>query len=284
MRVISVFILLVTISGLLSCDKVVYLDDSTVHFEKTRILGHRGGGDKSVFLVNTILSANEGFERVDGIEIDVQVSKNGTIWLAHDIGHTDCPNFSFSCFPNTEDQYLTSIDSCGSEPFAFNKLEEVFVLMSEKYPDKYISIDVKSWFPCDLLGLDVLSKLNEMGDEIIRLTGYYSLNGHVIVESEIGGFLSHVRKNSEGIQTHLLSLGDFESGVFAVVNGGYHGMSHKFSSDQNITKEDVQVFRSKGLTVQFWTVNSQEDIDAALALEPDFIQTDNLDFFESFLN
>lgn len=271
------------ILGLVSCNKIKYVENKQVSFENTRVLGHRGGGDEGEFLSNTVLAANDGFDRIDGVEIDVQISKDGTVWLAHDVDHTDCSNFSFSCFPDTEDEVLQSIDSCGTDPFHFSTLEEVFALMSSDYPEKYISIDVKSWFPCDISSLNVLSKLNDIGDEIIRLTEQFDLNGHVIVESEIGAFLTYVRNNSEGIQTHVLSLGDFDAGVFAVVNGGHHGMSHKFSLDQNITKEEIEVFKSKGYTVQLWTVNSQEEIDAAIALEPDFIQTDNLDFFEDWV-
>jgi glycerophosphoryl diester phosphodiesterase len=39
------------------------------------------------------------------------------------------------------------------------------------------------------------------------------------------------------------------------------------------------MIRRKGLKVQLWTVNSDEDIQEAFSINPDYIQTDKLFYY-----
>ena len=49
---------------------------------------------------------------------------------------------------------------------------------------------------------------------------------------------------------------------------------------EEIGINEIQLIRRKGLKIQLWTVNSEEYLNEALSINPDFIQTDNIAFFE----
>ena len=60
-----------------------------------RFLGHKGGGDNSfgaTYIENTILSVKEGLKTLNGVEVDIQMSLDGTIWMFHngDLAGSGC--------------------------------------------------------------------------------------------------------------------------------------------------------------------------------------------------
>jgi hypothetical protein len=100
-----------------------------------------------------------------------------------------------------------------------------------------------------------------------------------MVESETAYFLNYVKRNSSGIECYLQSWGDFERAMLLSLESGYAGISFKYKFKEDITADNIELVRRKGLKVQLWTVNSEEDLDEALLINPDFIQTDNLNYF-----
>ena len=171
------------------------------------------------------------------------------------------------------------MDTCNGNTVNYYRLEDIFSLMASKYPDKYISLDVKAWEPCDVSSVYIPGVMNVIADEIIRLTHEYNLYNHVMVESETATFLNYVKRNSTGIGCYLTSLGDFERAMQLSLESGYTGISFKYKFKEELTPDHIQMIRRKGLKIQLWTVNTTEDIVEALSINPDFIQTDNIEYF-----
>ena len=101
-----------------------------------------------------------------------------------------------------------------------------------------------------------------------------------MVESETATFLDYVKKYGPGIDTYLLTLGDFERAMQLCLKSGYSGISFKYKFKELITIDDIQLIRRKGLKIELWTLTSEDDIKEALSINPDYIQTDNLKYFE----
>jgi hypothetical protein len=55
-------------------------------------------------------------------------------------------------------------------------------------------------------------------------------------------------------------------------------MSFKYKFDEVITEGDVQLIRRKGLKIQLYTVDDETDLREALYINPDFIQTENIEY------
>jgi len=264
-----------------SCDKIKYYPDKDYHEVKTLILAHKaGGGDSSRYQENSTDAAKYSLSIVDGIEVDLQISKDKTIWLAHNADLSDCGGVSYDCFPETTDNQIINLDSCNGNTLNYSRLEEIFAFLSSSYPNKYISLDVKTWLPCAVTSSDVLGVMNVIADEIIRLTGKYNLQNHVMVESETASFLNYLKNNSIGIEVYLTSFGDFERAMQLCLESKYSGISFKYKFGEEIGIENIQLIRRKGLKIQLWTVDSEENINEAISINPDFIQTDNLKYFE----
>lgn len=264
----------------LSCNKIKYYPDKATENIETKIIAHRAGGnDCSQYKENTYRAAKYSLSRFDGIEVDIQISKDRTIWLAHDVNLGSYDGVIYNCFPETNDVTIEDLNSIDSLQFHFSRLETVFNYIHENCPDKYISLDLKAWIPCDFQSSDVIGVMNVIADEVIRLTEKYNLKNRVMVESETATVLDYIKKRSSDIECYLVSWGDFERAFMLILENGYDGLSFKYKFDELITAESVNLLHNKGLKIQLWTVNSPADIEEALELNPDFIQTDNLTYF-----
>ena len=263
-----------------SCDRMEYFPDKPIVVTKSNLIAHRGGG--SYDEGNALSSCMYGLQIADGIECDIQRSSDNNIWLSHSPNVIACGSFSATCFASTSSSTIIQIDSCLGKGKDYTQLEEVFQFMSANFPDKYISLDVKAWEPCSINNLNVTKEMNLLAQKIIDLTQKYHLENKVMVESETGDFLYYVKKHSSFIETYLATLGDFEMGASRAIDAGFTGISFKYKFKEAITKEHVDLLHRKGLKIQLWTVNDVNDINEALSLKPDFIQTDNIDFLASY--
>lgn len=280
MRIAKYIILLAALACGSSCQKIKYYPDKDYREVTTKVLAHRaGGGDHSPYQENSLEAAQYGLSIVDGLEVDVQISKDRTVWLGHNADLPECGGTFYDCFPEETDDRIVALDSCDGDKHSFTRLEDIFSTMASSYPGSFISIDVKAWPPCAVTSSDVLGVMNVIGDEVIRLTNKYNLQNRVMVESETGSFLNYVKKNGTGVEYYLISFGDFERAMQLSLEAGLTGISFHYKWIEEISAEHIQLIRKKGLKIQLWTVNSEVDIEEALSINPDFIQTDNLDYF-----
>jgi glycerophosphoryl diester phosphodiesterase len=271
-----VIIVIVPLVLFISCERVKYFPDNPVDFEKTYLLAHRGSGARDDG--NTLNGCILGLNSLDGIECDIQRSKQNTIWMNHASELESCGEYVGGCFIALNDDRIVEIDSCLGLEKTFSQLESVFKYMGENYPNKYISLDAKPWFPCEANNLNIIRQMDQMANEIIRLTHLYHLENHVLVESETGDFLYYIKEHTNDVQTYLATLGDFDLGVSRALDAGFTGVSFQYDTANPLTNEQIELLHRKGLRIQVWTLNEDSVIKAVLATKPDFIQTDNLSF------
>ncbi len=270
--------------NLLSCEKIKYYPDKAYLEVETKILAHKtGGGETTPFQENSLEAAGNSFSVLDGIECDIQISKDRTLWLSHNPDLSDCGGTAYRCFAETTDNQIVKLDSCNGNSHNFTRLEDIFAFMSANYPEKYISLDVKAWIPCGTTSIDVPGVMNVIADEVYRLTVKYNLQNHVMAESETASFLNYLKKHSSGIECYLTSLGDFERAMQLTLESGYSGISFKYKFKEELNTEHIKLLRRKGLKIQLWTVDSVNNIEEAISINPDFIQTDNLKYFTKTL-
>jgi hypothetical protein len=150
------------------CERVEYFPDKPITFEKTRVIAHQGGG---VFDAgNTFEACQYGLENAEGIEVDVQRSSDNVLWLSHSATVSSCGVFDETCFAAVSNNTIIAIDSCLGNEINYTQLEAIFAYMSDHYPEKFISLDVKAWHPCGLADVNVIRQMNQMARVIIDLT------------------------------------------------------------------------------------------------------------------
>ena len=273
MKKIPIQLVIILFSVTVSCDRVQYYPDKPISNTHTFILGHKGGGNFDDG--NTLEACMYGLKMLDGIECDIQRSSDNTLWLSHSSDVLPCEAFEGKCFASLSNNTIIEIDSCLGKDINYTQLETLFEYMSIHYPDKFVSLDVKAWSPCDFSGINITKQMNELAQKIIDLTMQYHLENRIMVESETGDFLYYIKSHCNFIETYLTSFGDFEMGVSRALDAGFSGVSFQYKFREPIVKEHIDLMHRKGLKIQLWTVNDTTDLKEAKLLNVDFIQTDN---------
>lgn len=271
----NLLILSFIILFIVSCKKFEDYPDNPVKASETIFLAHHGGGN--LYDPNTKEALFYGLEHMRGIECDIQISRDNSLWLGHSVSLTGCDGKK-KYFPLLTDDEILEIKEYRQSDTDLYLLDSLFSFISSHFPDKYISLDVKAWTPVSPEILDYKSRAENLGEAIIKVTEKYSLSEHVMVESETTDLLEYIEENSDGIETYYLTYGDYIDGAEKVLKGGFTGISLKYENNKDLTTEDIFAIHNKGLKLHLWTLNDTALIIKARQMEPDFIQTDNLDF------
>ncbi len=257
----------------LSCDKIIYNPDNPfAGLPKTIVLMHRGSGNHPDIKENTLEAAAYGLSVLDGIELDIQMSADGTIWLDHDNKVFDCDGNEVGCFQKLHDDEIEAAAECDGE-IRYHTLESVFQLMSSEYPQSYISLDVKTQY-CELFNIP--SEMRQMASSIMHLVEKYNMHRKVLVESSSLAFMEEF-DNQKSVGQCVISLGDVDKGLADARISKARGISLKYGIEA-IDGDVVDLIHRKGYALIMWTINEPDDISAAWTSGPDFIQTDRADF------
>jgi len=268
----SIFFLFIILFSLIGCERIIYDVDNPINGLPTRVLMHRGNGDNTDFVENTLPAAEYGLSIMDGIELDIQMSKDGSLWLDHDNEVHDCDGNVIGCFQELTDQQITDAAECDGV-VRYHTLESVFELMSTKYPNSYISLDIKGQY-CKILSTP--SVMRQMAESVKKLVTKYKMEYKVLIESNSIAFLN-VMADQNVVGQCVISLSDIDKGIADARATNARGISHKYTADP-VDAGDVALIHSKGYGIVIWVINEPDDIVSVWNTHPDFIQTDNSDF------
>ena len=252
---------------------------------ETKILGHRGSGSTSFsnYQENTYHSVKNAFNKLHGAEIDVQCSKDGTIWLFHDAGLPE-NDLGLFCVPGSSDEDLIEMANRDTL-FTLTRLEEIFELMTKMEKRPVLSLDVKGNFPNGCFDSDNAPRhyFDMMAQSLNTLLRKYNIHKYVMVETDYTSFLDKMLATEPLIECFLLGYDNFGERMEAAMSKSYHGISYNFN-DPGLTKEDIITARQNGLKIQLWTIYNEEDFKRALSWGPDFIQTGNVELGKTFID
>ena len=273
MRWIFFFILTLAFSA---CKKGDTFPDVPIVIEKTRVLGHRGGGTFEG-TPNTFEAVVYGFEHFDGIEVDIQMSANNTIWISHDAYIEACNSWAGGCFNTVSDYEIARIDSCSGWKHKFIRLDEVLDYMQKHYPEKHISLDVKFFDGCSPSIFDFNAMYRFYHTEFLQITAMlqkYNLVDHTLIESEITQFLDLFVESDQVYHEYLSIFDDFDKGAVIALQKKYDGISYKIDFANSITADHINLVHQKGLRIQVWTTADSTQLADIKKINPDYIQSE----------
>ncbi len=265
-----ILVLLMFLFG--NCEKINYSVDNPIAGLPTSVLMHYGCGDNPDFIPNTLAAAKYGLSVLDGIELDIQVSKDGTLWLDHDNEVRDCDGNIVGCFQEMTDDEIIAYGTC-SDTVKYNTVESVFEFMSNEYPESIISLDVKGQY-CEIFNTPEIMK--KMAEELTQLVVKYKMENKVLVESSSLAFLDQL-SNQKGIGQCVISMGDIDKGIADAGATKAKGISLKYGKEE-LNADVVSLIHKKGYGLIVWVINEPGDIIDVWNSKPDFIETDNADF------
>jgi len=265
------FVLILLLAG--SCEKIIYAPDNPICGLPTRVLMHRGCGDNPDLTGNTLAAAEYGLSMLDGIELDIQISKDGTLWLDHNNQVLDCDGNEVGCFQEMTDNEIKAYEECDGV-IRYNTLESVFELMSAEYPESFISLDIKGQY-CEIT--NTKDVMEQMANAVLGLVAKYKMEYKVLVESSSLEFMSVFENQNSVGQCIITVSGDVDEGLANAKVTNARGISLKYGIEE-FNEDVVSLIHNKGYGIIVWTVNEPEDIAASWNAHPDFIQTDKADF------
>lgn len=272
MKKINACILTLIVLSSEGCEKIKYEVDNPFAGLPTRVLMHRGNGSNPDFIENTLPAAEYGLSLMDGIEQDIQYSKDGTLWLDHGNEVYDCNDNEMGCFQTLTDVEIESVAECDGV-IRYYTLESVFELMSAQYPDSYISLDIKDQY-CEII--NARETMRQMAQSVLALVEKYHMEKKVLVESSSVEFLQEMDNQSSVGQCYIEHT-DLDEGIANAAYTKARGVSINVQAEE-LNADVVSFVHHEGYGLIVWTVNEPEDIRSVWESQPDFIETDNPDF------
>lgn len=263
---------LICILLLLGCEKIHYYPDKLIEIKETQLIAHRGGRD-SLHRENTLNGVKSALKYNAGVEVDVQISKNESIWLSHSPIVINCGK-ELKCFPESQDKEIESIGFCSGNDNSYTRLESVFKYISDSFPDKKISIDLKGWFPCSGNSADIEGMMRKESEIILDLARKYSLLKNLIFEIETTTVLDYIKSKNTEAEVYLTAYGDFERAMLISLKQNYSGISYKNNVGEELSKEKVSLLHRKGLKIMVWNLMSKSEIPNLSKFGVDYIQLD----------
>jgi glycerophosphoryl diester phosphodiesterase len=267
-----ILLLAILLLNSIGCEKISYLPDNPFTGIPTKVLMHRGNGADTTLMQNTLPAAEYGLSKLDGIELDIQISKDGTLWLDHNNEVSDCEGNIVGCFQTLTDAEIMAFAECNGE-LRYHTLESVFALMASDYPDSYISLDIKGQY-CEIV--NTVETMQTMAHSVLALVEEYNMQNKVLVESSSIEFLKEL-DNQSMVGQCFIEFSDLDAGMANAAATKTKGISMNYGLEE-ITADVVNLVHEKGYGLVLWVVNDSADIQAVWNAKPDFIETDNADF------
>jgi len=248
-------------------------------------LGHKGSGNSSInpsTIENTLPAVQKGLITLPGVELDVQMSLDGTIWLFHDtnLATTSCTPMPSKTIILSYDTDLAKIKICSSQAQdRLYKLSEVVNYWNQASVPFYISLHIKLDFPADSMNKPVIGGeavyLSKLAGNLAKILPSVKDPGKIILEVYDATFCKKIQSLIPGIKVCLIKEVTFPKQINDALALGYDGVSCIFD-EPTLTVAEVARAQNSGLIVQLWTPDSKEELTAAHNFQPDFIQTNNM--------
>lgn len=240
---------------------------SKEEFKHIHVIGHAGNGldnFTSFYHDNSYESLELALKTpgCDGVEVDVQLAADESLWLYHD-QNLESETNGDGCIPNLTESYLSQIKYTSFHQERLIKLDEFPV---ELLFDKTLYLDLRHFNKCNDSSVDVqllVSKLVQFSTKNSQLD--------VIAISNYLPLINELKINNIEVFVSVNALSAYQS--FKNELNGVKGVVARYS---DLSKEDVSLIRSENCKVILFEMRSVSGIRKALNKLPDAIMTDDL--------
>ncbi|MEI6678911.1 MAG: glycerophosphodiester phosphodiesterase family protein [Mariniphaga sp.] len=251
-----------------------------------KFLGHKGGGNSlinGIHIENTLLSVQDGLKTLGGAEVDIQMSLDGTIWMFHntDVGASTCRSNYHHSIVLLKDAEISQLQiCCNNVQDRIYKLQELISVWNANSTGFILSMHLKLDFPSDTLNNQLIggeaAYLSKFANSLAKIFPTVKHPDQLIIEVYDATFCGIVHSTIPGIKVCLIKEVTFQQQIHDALALGYDGVSCTFD-EPTLTVSEVKRARDSGLFVELWTPDIKSDLISALNLQPNYIQTNNLD-------
>ena len=244
------------------------------------VLGHRGAGVAFyiTYPINTLTSIKVAIEEMgaDGVEIDVQLSKDNQLMLYHDEELQTITSCNGMINSHTKDE----LSNCLISSDFFNTpltnyhlaaLEEVFERYANHSPSPICYLDIKPYY--DSANFQSYSSYNlEFAGALNALILKHNAQESTLLSSVDIDMLRRLKLQSTSLKL-IVDNPDFNTAFQQASSLGLFGITINYA---NITRAQIEQAHANNLRVILWGVDTKDACRDAARLFPDYVETDNV--------
>ena len=282
---VKMFLLLIIIS---SCKKANVNDIHNLNGDFIYVIGHGGVGFQTLSTQlpeNSMISIMKAIEvyGADGVEVDVQLSKDLQLVLYHDDrleSSTDGVGFiyEYNLAELADFKYNRDIYANLFIDEQIVSLEVILQKFSKQKVKPQLHLDLRSWLYDNSLYTPA-EFFSVYSATIVKLLRKYNYADNTYIASgsvELLKQLSHLDPELK----LMLETSDVIRTVKIVKDNNWYGI---ISYNERVTKNDVDFAHSKGIRMALFSIKTQPDQVSAVNKNPDFILTDNIPQLQQIL-
>jgi glycerophosphoryl diester phosphodiesterase len=232
---------------------------------QTQIIAHRGYWDKAGSAQNSISSLENAIQMgVYGSELDVWITKDGTLVLNHD------ETYQGTVIQTASYEELSSLRLANGEPIP---ALQHYIDIAKKQNHTKLIVEIKPHYTAaaDIRAAAETVKLINKGGMADRVD-YISFSKHVCKEL--------IRLNPQ----HRVAYLNGDKSPEELKAEGYWGLDYARDVLEEKHPEWINEAKALGLTVNVWTVNDLEQMQYFISQGVDYITTDNPQLLKGFLS
>lgn len=237
-------------------------------YPNIEILGHGGNG---LEIVNSFYHDNslESIELAlltdgcDGVELDVRLSADGTLWLFHD-NELDDETDGTGCVETSSDAYLATLHYSTVDHESLIRLNDI---PKSYLANKTVYIDGRNSISCGNSAVN----LNEYLNQIIAFKNDCLPSTEIIVETRDNSWESAFSLAGFTTIKHITTFDQYQTSVATIPS-----VDIIVATNETITKENIAQIHADGREVIIFGMRSAKSTREAYRKNPDGILADNL--------
>ncbi|MCB9334712.1 MAG: hypothetical protein H6586_01065 [Flavobacteriales bacterium] len=284
----KVYYFLIMVFVLMSCKKVDIDDIDNLNGGLIYVIGHRGMGIQSPynqFPENSFISITKAIEvyGVDGVEIDVQLTKDIDLVLYHDDKLETSSNgngyvYQYNLNELTDFKYNRDIYANLFADEYLISLETVLQRYSQQTIKPQLHLDLRSWlYDADLYNSADFFAL--YATKIVDILNQYQYIDNAYITSGSVELLKEISQRDGNLKLMVEST-NVNWAIENVKDNNWYGI---VVYNNSISKSDIKFAHSLGIRVSIFGVKIQSEIVSAVKKNPDFIITDNIPNLQQIL-
>jgi glycerophosphoryl diester phosphodiesterase len=246
-----------------------------------KVIGHTGTGFRSLNnnqSPNTVESVKKGLVtyQADGIEVDVQMSKDSVLYMYHDLKLNTQTNFDGCIYNYTSQELEACTYRHGGEKLA--KLSEILLWLNDRNGNSEIFLDMRTNQAC-IEAMENIKYLNMLARSLARTVKDLKIKDKITVETGNHEFAGIVK----GILPELAYDMDCSPSTLDTLEPGGNWKGVVLMHNE-VTKETIEKVKRLGLHVTLFGMQTRNDFKEAINKQPDYLQTDNIPLTQELLS
>lgn len=242
-------------------------DVKNLNGTKISVFGHGGMGIHYRYPMNSYESLSECFQKgVDGTEMDVCVTKDSVLVLCHTQeleDNTDCNGL-------IRDNTWSDLQGCHFKKPGFSKVK---LIEACYFFDRVDKAEKQFTFDCKTMK-DSYAYFEVFANALLRHIDKYNLQNRCFIENFNIDFLKILQKKNTALRLFLYT-DEASVGFEATQQVKLFGLTMDI---EKITTEEINQAHQKNLRITLFNTRTERDNIDAIQKNPDFIQTDKVDY------